>query len=81
MAYGDISGIIELTGSAKGSLALSFSEACTLRIVSNMLIEEITTLNNDIHDAIGEITNPGCEGWSVLQEALHHGKDWRGHSE
>lgn len=56
-ASGDISGIIGLTGSARGSLALSFSEACILRIVSNMLGEEITTLNGDINDAVGEITN------------------------
>ncbi len=57
VASGDISGIIGLTGSVKGSLALSFSEACILRIVSNMLGEEITTMNHDINDAVGEITN------------------------
>lgn len=57
VASGDISGIIGLTGSVKGSLALSFSEACILRIVANMLGEEITALNNDISDAVGEITN------------------------
>ena len=57
VASGDISGIIGLTGAAKGSLALSFSEACILKIVSNMLGEEITTMNNDISDAVGEITN------------------------
>jgi chemotaxis protein CheX len=57
VASGDISGIIGLTGSVKGSLALSFSEVCILRIVSNMLGEEITTMNHDINDAVGEITN------------------------
>jgi chemotaxis protein CheX len=57
VASGDISGIIGLTGSVKGSLALSFSEAGILRIVSNMLGEEITTMNHDINDAVGEITN------------------------
>jgi chemotaxis protein CheX len=57
MAFGDISGIIGLTGGAKGSLALSFSEACILKIVSNMLGEEMTTVNHDISDAVGEITN------------------------
>jgi len=40
MAKGDISGIIGLTGAARGSLALSFSEPCILAIVSNMLGEE-----------------------------------------
>ncbi len=56
-AHGDISGIIGLTGAARGSLALSFSEACILKIVSNMLGEEITTMNDDVSDAVGEITN------------------------
>jgi chemotaxis protein CheX len=57
MAVGDISGIIGLTGAARGSLALSFSGGCILRVVSNMLGEEITDLNGDIQDAVGEITN------------------------
>jgi len=57
VARGDISGIIGLTGEAKGSLALSFSESCILRIVSNMLGEEICDMNGDIRDAVGEITN------------------------
>jgi chemotaxis protein CheX len=57
VASGDISGIIGLTGGAKGSLALSFSEACILRIVSNMLGEEMAAINDDVADAVGEITN------------------------
>jgi chemotaxis protein CheX len=56
-AVGDISGIIGLTGAARGSLALSFSGSCILRVVSNMLGEEISDLNADIQDAVGEITN------------------------
>jgi chemotaxis protein CheX len=56
-AIGDVSGIIGMTGSAKGSLALSFSEKCILKIVSNMLGEEYTSINGDITDAVGEITN------------------------
>lgn len=57
VAHGDVSGIIGLTGAATGSLALSFSEPCILKIVSNMLGEEITSINGDIKDAVGEITN------------------------
>jgi chemotaxis protein CheX len=56
-AIGDISGIIGLTGPVKGSLALSFSEQCIVKIVSNMLGEEIKAINGDIKDAVGEITN------------------------
>ncbi len=57
MANGDVSGIIGLTGSVAGSMALSFSEAAILKIVSNMLGEKITEVNGDITDAVGEITN------------------------
>lgn len=57
VAHGDISGIIGLTGAVRGSLALSFTEPCILKIVSNMLGEEITGMNSDIKDAVGEITN------------------------
>lgn len=56
-ATGDVSGIIGLTGSARGSLAISFSEPCIVKIVNNMLGENFTEINNDIRDAVGEITN------------------------
>jgi chemotaxis protein CheX len=46
-----------MTGSATGSLALSFSEAAILKIVSNMLGENIKSMSGDIKDAVGEITN------------------------
>ncbi|MEN6331179.1 MAG: chemotaxis protein CheX [Smithella sp.] len=57
LAKGDISGIIGLTGSAAGSLALSFSEGAILRIVSNMLGEDLKSINGDVKDAVGELTN------------------------
>ena len=56
-AKGDITGIIGLAGAVRGSFALSFTESCILRIVSNMLGEEITQVNGDIEDAVGELTN------------------------
>lgn len=57
VAHGDISGIIGLAGSIKGSLALSFDEPCILEIVSSMLGERISGINADISDAVGELTN------------------------
>ena len=57
LAKGDVTGIIGLTGAIKGSLALSFSTGSILKIVSNMLGEEMTSLNSEIIDAVGEITN------------------------
>jgi len=56
-ARGDISGIIGLAGSVKGSLALSFEESCILEIVSSMLGEQSSEINAEICDAVGEITN------------------------
>jgi chemotaxis protein CheX len=56
-AKGDVSGIIGMTGSARGSLALSFSEQSILLVVSNMLGEKHTIINADVRDAVGEITN------------------------
>ena len=57
LAKGDVSGIIGFTGAATGSMALSFSAECILKIVSNILGEEIKEINGDIKDAVGEITN------------------------
>jgi len=56
-AKGDVSGIIGMTGSARGSLALSFSERCIFKIVSNMLGENHSEINGEVRDAVGEITN------------------------
>ncbi|NPU84704.1 MAG: chemotaxis protein CheX [Syntrophaceae bacterium] len=56
-AKGDVSGVIGLTGAARGSLALTFSESCILKVVSNMLGEEQTSINGDVKDAVGELTN------------------------
>ncbi len=56
-AFGDVSGIIGITGDALGSLALSFSEACICRIVANMLGEQCGGVTQEIIDATGELTN------------------------
>jgi chemotaxis protein CheX len=50
-------GVIGLTGKTRGTVSVSFTEDCILSIVSNMLGEEMMELNNDIKDAVGEITN------------------------
>lgn len=57
LAVGDVSGVVGMTGSATGSLALSFSEKCILRIVSGMLGEVHKGIDKEIEDAVGEITN------------------------
>jgi chemotaxis protein CheX len=57
-AMGDVSGIIGMTGRlANGTLSVSFTQNCILAIVSNMFGEEMTELNDEIKDAVGELTN------------------------
>ncbi|MBN1828932.1 MAG: chemotaxis protein CheX [Deltaproteobacteria bacterium] len=57
VATGDVSGVIGITGVVKGSIALSFSETCILKIVSNMLGEESQGIDGNVKDAVGELTN------------------------
>lgn len=57
IASGDVSGVIGLTGEVSGTFSVSYSEKSILAIVSNMLGEEMKELNEDIKDAVGEITN------------------------
>jgi chemotaxis protein CheX len=57
VAAGDVSGIIGITGDATGSLAISFTEACICEIVNSMLGESHTSINAEIIDAVGELTN------------------------
>ncbi len=54
---GDISGILEITGDIKGSVAITFSEKSILGIVSAMFGEEMNEMNDDIKDAVGELCN------------------------
>ena len=60
LAIGDVSAIIGVTGAARGSMALVFTEQCIKDIVSNLLGEPFTELNDDVRDAVGELTNMIC---------------------
>ena len=57
IARGDVSGIIGITGDAHGTMAVTFDEGGILKIVSNMFGEEMTELNSEVADAVGELTN------------------------
>jgi chemotaxis protein CheX len=59
-ASGDVTGIIGITGATEGSLSITFMESCICGIVTNMFGEEITTLDDEVKDAVGEITNMIC---------------------
>ncbi len=56
-ALGDISGYLEISGDLTGSAAVSFSEKSILGIVSAMFGEDMTEINDEIKDAVGEISN------------------------
>lgn len=56
-AHADISGIIGLSGGAKGSVAMSFPRITALKIVSAFVGERIVTMDDTVVDAIGELAN------------------------
>ena len=56
-AFGDISGMIKLSGEFEGSVAVTFLADCILGVVSNMFGEEMTEVNDEIKDAVGEMVN------------------------
>lgn len=57
IAYGDITGIIGITGEKNGTIAVTFDKKSILRIVSNMFQEEMKSVDSEIADAVGELTN------------------------
>ncbi|MBW1739586.1 MAG: chemotaxis protein CheX [Deltaproteobacteria bacterium] len=57
VAQGDVTGVIGLIGGVSGTISVSFTEKSILSIVSNMFGEEMKELNEEIKDAVGEITN------------------------
>ncbi len=74
ISYGAITGIIGMASSTiSGCMVLSFSEACILRVVANMLYEEPKTkIDEDIIDAVGELTNMICGGAKAQLAKLNH---------
>jgi chemotaxis protein CheX len=56
-AQGDISGILEITGDISGTAVVSFTEKSILGIVSAMFGEEMSRIDDEIRDAVGEIGN------------------------
>ncbi len=57
IARGDVSGVIGLMGGVKGTISVSFTQRSILSIVSNMFGEEVSEINDEISDAVGEISN------------------------
>lgn len=57
VAVGDISGVVGLSGEARGTLSVSFSKGSILYIVSKMFGEPVKEINDEVADAVGEILN------------------------
>ena len=53
----EISSIIGLTGDVKGCVVINLSESTAIRLASALLGDELSELNEDCTDAIGEIAN------------------------
>ncbi len=60
VANGDVSGIIGITGEAQGSMSISFESDCIKAIVSNLFGMPVTEINDEVKDAVGELTNMIC---------------------
>lgn len=53
----EVSGVIGLSGKAKGTVVLSLDREAAMRATEALLGERPLTLNADVTDAVGELTN------------------------
>lgn len=63
IASGDVSGLIGMVGDkVKGSLSITFDESLALEIMNRMLGERPDSIDSEVTDMVGEITNMICGG-------------------
>ncbi len=53
----EVSGVIGLSGRAVGTVVVSFSTQVALKAASTMLMTEATKIDEEVLDAVGELTN------------------------
>lgn len=72
--YGEVTGIIGMASeTVSGTMVVSFTEKCILKIVGNMLMEDPkATIDDEIVDAVGELTNMICGGAKAELAKLNH---------
>lgn len=56
-AKGDVTGLIGFTGTTTGTMSVTLTKGAILKIVNNMLFESYTEIDDEIADAVGELTN------------------------
>jgi chemotaxis protein CheX len=54
---GDVTGVTGFAGDKKGTFTLSFCGKSAAYIYKSMIGEDVSTINSDVVDAIGELTN------------------------
>lgn len=60
VASGDVSGVIGITGQIQGSMSISFTSPCIKAIVTNLFGAPVNEINDEVRDAVGELTNMIC---------------------
>jgi len=66
-----LTAVIGLAGALSGGYTVVVNEATAKQIASTMLGIEITELNGDVYDALGEITNILAGAWKSKVPTLH----------
>lgn len=66
----EVSGIVGLTGRAVGTVVLSLSREVALRAASSLLWSSVNEINEDVLDAVGELTNMVAGGAKAQLEDL-----------
>lgn len=63
VAVGDVSGVIGMVGpQVKGSMAITFDKDLAFNIMKNMLGDSATSIDEEVRDMVGEMTNMICGG-------------------
>ncbi len=57
LTLGEVTGVMGFAGDKKGTFTLSFSRECATYVYKTMIGEDVSTINSDVVDAIGELTN------------------------
>lgn len=66
-----VSGMIGISGKGVGTVVLSMSESVAIKAASTMLMMDLTEVDDDVMDAVGEITNMVCGGAKAKLEQFH----------
>ena len=78
LARGDVSGLIGMVGpQTRGSLSISFEKGLALEIMRRMLGEAPATINEEVTDMVGEITNMVTGGAKRMLGRRGMSSTWR----